>query len=149
MENQAGAVRAVRQGAFTLPCDPATALPLFSPEGERRWVDGWSPDYPSGATDEVGAVWRTALGGDTTWVTTDRTDDRVRYARVSGNGTAGLVEVTCRPAAGGTEVRVTYDLTACTAAGVVALHRFAAGFEDMVRDWRQATTAALAGGPPD
>ena len=138
-------VRAVRQGSFQLPCSPAMALPLFTPEGERRWVGGWHPEYLSGATDEVGAVWRTSIGGDdTTWVTTDRDDDRVRYARISGNGTAGLVEVLCSPAGDGTSVRVTYDLTACTAAGVDALRRFAAEFTDMLEHWRQATTSALA-----
>ena len=138
-------MRAVRQGSFQLPCSPATALPLFTPEGERRWVGGWHPEYLSGATDEVGAVWRTSAGGDdTTWVTTDRDDDRVRYARISGNGTAGLVEVLCSPAGGGTKVRVTYDLTACTAAGADALRRFAAEFTDMLEHWRQATTSALA-----
>lgn len=141
-------VRAVRQGGFPLPCSPASALPLFTPEGERRWVGGWHPEYLSGATDEVGAVWRTSIGGDTTtWVTTDRDDDRVRYARISSNGTAGLVEVQCSPAGNGTSVRVTYDLTACTAAGVDALHRFATDFDDMLERWRQATTSALAGAP--
>jgi hypothetical protein len=140
-------LRAVRQGGFELPCSPATALPLFTPEGERRWVGGWRPEYLSGATDEVGAVWRTSIGGDTTWVTTDRDDDRVRYARVSSNGTAGLVEVLCRPAENGTSVRVTYDLTACTTAGVDALRRFATDFDDMLEHWRQATTSALAGAP--
>jgi len=63
------------------------ALLLFTPDGERRWVGGWHPEYLSGASDEVGAVWRTSHGGDTTWITTDRDDDRVRYARISS--TAG------------------------------------------------------------
>jgi hypothetical protein len=140
-------VRAVREGSFSLPCSPATALPLFTPDGERRWVAGWHPEYLSGTTDEVGAVWRTSLGGDTTWVTTDRDDDRIRYARISSNGTAGLVEVRCQPAGNGTSVRVTYDLTACTAAGVDALNRFTTDFDDMLEHWRQATTSALAGSP--
>src|SRR5215207_1124870 len=140
-------VRAVRQGGFLLPRSPAVALPLFTPEGERRWIGGWHPEYLSGAADEVGAVWRTAVGGDTTWITTDRDDNRVRYARVSDNGTAGLVEVLCSPTENGTSVRVTYDLTACTTAGVDALHRFATDFDDMLEHWRQATAAALAGAP--
>lgn len=146
-EGSAGPARAVRRGSFTVPCDPATALPLFTPEGERRWVEGWQPEYLSGADDEVGAVWRTAHDDEVTWITTDRDDDRVRYARVSGNGTAGLVEVRCSPAGGGTRVQVTYDLTACTAAGFYALQRFATHFEDMLEHWRRATAAVLAGTP--
>jgi hypothetical protein len=146
-EVSAERARAVRQGDFRLPCDPATALPLFTPEGERQWVDGWHPEYLSGADDEVGAVWRTSHDEDTTWITTDRDDDRVRYARISSNGTAGLVEVLCAPTEGGTRVQVTYDLTACTAAGFDALHRFATHFENMLEHWRRATASALARTP--
>ena len=80
--------RITATGSFTLPCDPLIALPLFTPEGERAWVEGWAPTYLSGATDEVGAVWTTATHSHTTWVTVVRTDDRVTYARVSNNGTA-------------------------------------------------------------
>ena len=140
--------RIVRRGEFQLPCKPATALPLFTPEGERQWVGGWHPQYLSGASDEVGAVWRTAHGADTTtWITTDRTDDRVRYARFSNNDTAGLVEVLCTPADGGSRIQVTYDLTAYATAGVHALQRFASDFDDMLEHWRQATTSTLAKPP--
>jgi hypothetical protein len=135
----------VRQGHFPLPCDPASALPLFTPEGERHWVGGWDPEYLSGADDEVGAVWRTSHGEDVTWITTDRDDARVRCGRVSSNGTAGLVDVRCTPADDGTRVVVTYDLTAHTAAGIDALQRFATDFDDMLEHWRRATTAVLAG----
>jgi hypothetical protein len=136
--------RTIQQGEFHLPTAPATALPLFTPEGERRWVDGWDPNYFSTATDEVGAVWQAAAGADSTWVTTDRTEDRVRYARISSNGTVGLVEVVCTPAAGGTSVRVTYDITACSPSAVVSLRQFVDGFADMLAHWQQATTVALA-----
>jgi hypothetical protein len=146
-EGSAELARAVRQGSFPLRCDPATALSLFTPEGERQWVSGWHPEYPSGAKDEVGAVWRTSHDEDVTWITTDRDDDRVRYARVSSNGTAGLVEVRCTPTDGGTTVQVTYDLTAYTGAGVDALHRFATHFDDMLDHWRHATASALATAP--
>ena len=139
--------RAVRQGQFELPCDPTTALPLFTPEGEREWVGGWQPDYLSGVDDEVGAVWRTSHEEEVTWITTDRDDDRVRYARVSSNGTAGLVEVRCTPTDGGTRVQVTYDLTACTAAGLDPLWEFATHFDDMLEHWRQATAAVLQSNP--
>src|ERR1039458_4284454 len=32
-----------RTGSFELPCAADTSFPLFSPEGERDWVKGWSP----------------------------------------------------------------------------------------------------------
>jgi hypothetical protein len=77
-EGSAEPTRAVRRRDFELPRDPATALLPFTLEGDREWVSGWEPEYLSGATDEVGAVWRTSHEQDLTWITTDREDARVR-----------------------------------------------------------------------
>ena len=127
----------MRSGSFEVRLDPVMALPLFTPEGERLWVEGWEPTYLSGATDEVGAVWSTSLGAHTIWVTVMRTGDQVAYARVSDNGTAGLVSVYCEPAySGGTTVHVRYDLTATSIDGVALLEAFAAGFDEMLETWR-------------
>jgi hypothetical protein len=137
--------RVTRSGSFDLPCDPATALPLFTPEGERRWVDGWAPVYHSAATDEVGAVWTTAAGAPTTWVTVVRDDDRVAYARVSADGTAGMVQVRCLASGtGATTVDVTYDLTATDARGQAHLEDFARGYAELLEDWRERTRRVLA-----
>ena len=105
-------------------------------DGER--VSGWEPEYLSGATDEVGAVWRTSDEQDLTWTTTDREDARVRYARISGNGTAGLVEVLCARTDEGTGVQVTYDLTASTPP---------ASTPPAIRD-PTSTTCSNSGDPP-
>lgn len=134
-------------GSFTLPCEPLAALPLFTPEGERAWVEGWAPVYLSEATDEVGAVWTTSTHSPTTWVTVARTDDRVAYARVSDNGTAGMVEVRCVAAPGGTTVHVTYDLTATNAAGSTWLEDFSAAYDDMLEEWRNLTLRHIEGTP--
>lgn len=110
---------------------------LFTPEGERAWVEGWAPTYLSGAIDEVGAVWTTEGHSHTVWVTVVRTDDHITYARASDNGTAGIVDVRCLPAAdGGASVRVTYDLTATSASGSPWLQNVAAGFDGMLQEWR-------------
>jgi hypothetical protein len=130
-------VRIVCRGSFRLAGPPE--IGWFTPEGERAWVDGWDPVYCSGATDEPGAVWTTH---DTTWVTTDRTPTRVRYARVAGNGTAGTVEVVCAPDGAGTEVTVTYDLTATEPRGEAVLRHFESGFAEMLRDWEKGVSRA-------
>jgi hypothetical protein len=133
----AATARITKAGSFELHLHPVMALPLFTPEGERIWVEGWDPTYHSGATDEVGAVWSTSHGARTTWVTVARTEHQVAYARVSDNGTAGLVSVTCEPLnGGGTLVQVTYDLTATSTDGVTRLEQFAAAFDDMLKAWR-------------
>ena len=139
--------RVTLTGSFTLPCDPATALPLFTPEGERAWVDGWDPTYLSDATDEVGAVWTTGAHSHTIWVTVVRTDDQVSYARVSDNWTAGIVTVECLAAEVGTSVQVTYDLTATSTAAATWLEDFSAGYAGMLEDWRNRTGRLLNDSP--
>ena len=140
----AAAIRRITvTGSFTVPCNARTALALFTPEGERSWVEGWAPTYLSGATDEVGAVWTTAAHSHTTWVTVVRADDHITYARVCDNGTAGLVDVRCLDGAGGATVHVTYDLTATSTAGLPWLQHFAAGFDVMLEEWRRLTVPLL------
>ena len=137
--------RFTRSGSFTLPCAPAVALPLFTPEGERAWVPDWTPTFLSGATDEVGVVWTTdANDVPVTWVTVIRDHDHVRYARVSSNGTAGFVDVRCELEKDGTRVHVGYDLSATSDAAGVALVQFADGFDDMLSMWRDLTGRVLA-----
>jgi hypothetical protein len=36
-------VRSTQHGSFELALSADTAFPLFSPEGERTWVEGWDP----------------------------------------------------------------------------------------------------------
>jgi hypothetical protein len=76
-------------------------------------------------------------------VTVTRTEDRVAYARVSDNGTAGIVDVRCVAAPGGTTVHVTYDLTATNTGGSTWLEQFFAGYDDMLEEWRNLTLRLL------
>jgi hypothetical protein len=133
-----------RDGSFTLACDPDTAIALFTPEGERAWVPHWTPTYLSGATDEAGAVWTTDVHGvHVLWVTAIRERRHARYARVSANGTTGLVDVRCEPEADRTRVHVSYDLTATEDAGTEALAELARGYDEMLLSWRDQATRAL------
>jgi len=34
----------IREGSFELDLSAGKALPFFTPEGERAWVNGWDPD---------------------------------------------------------------------------------------------------------
>jgi len=47
----------VREGSFELDTSADKAFPLFSPEGERSWAQGWDPKpvYPPQATVEFKA----------------------------------------------------------------------------------------------
>jgi hypothetical protein len=122
------------------------ALALFTPEGERRWAAGWDPQYPDPRRREgAGAVFTTSHGShETTWVMVDQRPDSVRYARVVHGMTAGTIAVDVLYARdGATRVRVTYDLTALTAAGEAWLEAFAEHFESEIAAWSGEIDAAL------
>jgi len=119
------------------------ALALFTPVGERAWVDGWEPHFPAGELGDgtaPGTTFTTEHDGNRTfWVVVARDDAVVRYARVTPGIAAGLVEVTCRAdPRGGTRVVVTYELTALGDDGEAHLAQFAAGYEDHLADWARA-----------
>jgi hypothetical protein len=127
-----------------LPPDPAMAL--FTAEGERLWADGWEPQYPQADRREgPGAVFTTGHGGHhTTWVMVDHRTEIVRYARVTKGMTAGTVAVeVVRSDERSTEVRVTYDLTALSAAGDCWLDAFDAHYDAEIGAWSTEIAAAL------
>src|SRR5205085_8966476 len=112
-------VRDVCIGRFTLPLAPAEAVPLFTPEGERRWAGpSWDPEYPipgAAAVDAAPGTVFTTDGdhGRATWIVLEHRSDGLRYARVVAEHIAGTIDVACGETAspGETEVTVVYDVT--------------------------------------
>jgi hypothetical protein len=141
--------RRVATGRVPVPLGAADALELFTPEGERRWVDGWDPDY--GGADPAlvpGLVFRTAHGDEvTTWVVVlvDRGAHVVSYARVTPGSRAGTVTVRCVDDSPGRCVaEVTYDLTALSPAGEHALSRLDGdAFGEYLAEWERQIAVAL------
>jgi hypothetical protein len=135
-----------RATEITVGLPPEQAIALFTPEGERRWADGWNPRYPDPRRREgARAVFTTEDEGDqTTWIMVDHGPERVVcYARVEGM-TAGTVAVEVVESRGrSTQVRVTYDLTALTRAGETWLDAFDADYDADIGEWAAAIAAAL------
>ena len=135
-----------RTAEITVSLPSEQAITLFTPEGERRWADGWDPRYPQRDRREgPGTVFITSHGAhQTTWVMVDHGPMGVRYARVTEGMTAGTVavDVVATPERS-THVRVTYDLTALTPAGDVWLESFNADYEDAIGEWATEIAAAL------
>jgi hypothetical protein len=129
-----------------LPADEA--MTVFTARGERRWVEGWAPEFPAGepSEEDEGTVFvTTAHGRSTYWVVAARDSDRVRYARTTPAFTAGTVEVRRRHSdARSTHVDVTYDISALTPQGAVELDAFAARYEQDIGAWEGAIESALA-----
>jgi hypothetical protein len=136
-----------RATGITVALPPEQAVALFTPEGERRWADGWDPHYPEPHRCEgPGAVFTTGHGGhQTTWIMVDHGPGGVRYARVTDGMTAGTVAVdVVGSRERSTQVRVTYDLTALTPAGETWLESFDADYDAAIGDWAAEIAAALA-----
>jgi hypothetical protein len=136
--------------AISVPLPAKEAMLLFTARGERRWAEGWDPDFPAGepTQEDEGTVWITSAGDRSTyWVVAAKDPDRVRYARTTPGFAAGTVEVRLRGSdARRTEVEVTYDLTALTEDGAGELDAFAARYGDEIGEWETAIAAALATG---
>ena len=130
-------------GTLTVEAPPEHAFQLFTAPGERLWIEGWDPAILSGGDGrEKGSVWITEVGGEAAyWVVVDFDAGSLhaRYARIAPDTHAGTVEVSARPAVtGGTEVEVTYDLTALTDAGNRKLAAFdAEAFAAMLAQWER------------
>ena len=125
-----------------LPLDQAWIL--FTPEGERSWVDGWDPHYPGGVvTERPGTVF---LTGPIVWVIVDFEPGRlVRYARTTPGDRAGLVTVRFAVDGAATTATVSYSLAALSASAAADLETFAAGYPEFLASWERAIAASLGG----
>jgi hypothetical protein len=134
-------------GRLTVALAPEQAFSLFTPRGEQDWVAGWKPHFPAPASDDTapGTIFETRADGRiTTWVVVDRTPGRhIRYARVIPGHNAGTVTVTVDDAEGYSDVTVTYELTALTAAAAQQLNEFAADYPTFLHSWQNAIAASL------
>ena len=134
-------MRRVVSGEFELAISAREAIRFFTPEGERSWVPGWNPVYPSGESSEVpGTVFTTDAGGvDTIWVVMN-IDHGVcvsAYSRVTPGHHAGTVMVRCedRPE-GGCVVSVTYDMSLPPGADPTGLNAYDdESFTAMLSEW--------------
>src|SRR3990170_2354548 len=129
-------------------------LPLFTPEGEEAWADGWAPEYLHPATKKTcrDMVFRTRHGGEETlWacVDWDPANGTTRYVRVTPGSRMGFVKVECRAIdAGRTRATVSYDLTALTDQGKQVLAELTdAAFRDMIDGWQAKISAHLKNAP--
>jgi hypothetical protein len=79
----------------------------------------------------------------------DQRPESIRYARVAHGMTAGTIAVdVVGSGENATRVRVTYDLTALTAAGEAWLESFANDYDNMIASWSTEIAAALQASEP-
>ena len=141
-------------GGFELPVSASVGIGFFTPEGERRWVPGWDPSYPSDEPSESSGTVFTTAHGDirTVWIIQeiDREACISVYSRMTPGQHAGTVRVRCedRPA-GHCVVAVEYDMTALVPGHADVLDGFNdEHFDAMMGEWAARVTASLTPGPP-
>ena len=135
-------------GTLRVAAPPADAFRFFTPEGERRWVPGWEPEYlhpPDGALAE-GLTFRTRHNGEETLWMVSRCDGpyEVDYVRVTPGSRIGVVSVRLTPdGASGSSVTGAYRLTALSSAGEATLDAFAAAFPEYLSSWERSINALI------
>ncbi len=138
-----------RSGTVRVAAAVREALYYFTPDGERLWVPGWSPEYlhPHGGRQCQGAVFRTSASGeDTLWMITRLAPDagEAEYVRVTPGSRMGTVSIRCAPEEpAATTVHVTYRLTALSVGGNHVLEAFDRGFDAMMSEWTAAVSGVL------
>lgn len=134
-------------GRIRVGLPPAEAFRLFTARGEQDWAPGWDPHFPSATPDdtEPGTVFETGGHGQRTiWVVTGRQSGRcISYARMTPGDRAGTVTVELSAASGASDVEVTYQLTALSAAAEPGLREFAAGYPAYLQSWQDGISGWL------
>jgi hypothetical protein len=145
----ATARREVQSGRFTLDLPSDEAFKLFTAEGERLWVPGWSPHILGPLPQARGLVFLTGKGAERTiWTVIESDESRglVLYSRVTAGSRAGLVRVRVEADRDGSSVEVTYDMTALSPQREAALDAYSeAGFREMLGTWQHLIAEFLAG----
>jgi hypothetical protein len=145
-------VHVERTGAFRVNRPLAEAFPLFSPEGERRWVNGWLPRYlhprdvPS---DAAVTVFQTNHNNEETlWMVLRYApaEGVAEYVRITPGSRMGVVTVRATERTGVTDVEVTYKLTSLSEAGTRTLQAMTeTSYAAMLQDWERLIHQAIDG----
>jgi hypothetical protein len=141
-----------RKGTLTVELGFEETLDLFTPEGERRWIEDWRPEYlfRAGGGDEIDTVFRTRHGGEETlWIVLDhdREECSAAYSRITPGSRLGTVTVSVEGIdEGSCWVEVCYEMTGLSPAGNAVLKALdARAFRAMLDDWEVRIAALTTG----
>ncbi|MDE2972334.1 MAG: hypothetical protein OXU35_08495 [Acidobacteriota bacterium] len=148
-------VHVEKAGVVAMALSAGEAFPLFSAEGERRWVAGWNPRYPhpAGSCAGEGAVFQTThRGGRTaTWVQTrhEPAAGAASFVYVVPDHHTAIVDVVVTPdGEGRSKALVTYRMTSLSSGGDDFVRAFGETFEDTMAHWGEAIQRHVVEGVP-
>jgi hypothetical protein len=143
------AKQVVRNGNFEIPFAPESVMPLFTPEGHRKWVEGWDakPVFPAGSIEYFpNSVFITGRDSDpVVWTILEAAHDHAEYIHTMGASAVGRIRVQATPASNGCRVSATFIVTALDARGEEVLTHFTeAAFKDRLANWQKRLQAVLS-----
>jgi len=136
--------------SFTVDAPFEQVVPLFGAHEERKWADGWDPQfvYPTPARDQEGMVFRLSHGHDSSvWINTalDLAGGHIQYAHVFNDAMATLIDIHATPQGPRkTAVTVVYERTALAPEANEHLEHFAKGDANGGKEWGAAMNAYFA-----
>jgi hypothetical protein len=143
-----------RKGVVEMMLPPDSSFVLFQAEGERRWVDGWSPEYlfANGSNQGTGTVFTIDEGQkDAVWIVTahDAGQRHVSYAYVIPGVRVAQVDVDVAAANPGySSATVRYRMTSLSEDADDWVRSFAADFDSHMAHWKEAIDAHVVRGVP-
>ena len=132
---------------LSLTASPGKAIELFTPEGERKWAEGWDPVYanvPDARRAGTGTVFITDAHSVRRFWIVDQYDRKaciVRYTVFAPDQSVTRIEVRVTARPGGSIARVTYDRTALNAEADANVEHFALHAHMMQSEWQNAIDA--------
>lgn len=134
---------------FEIAVPVADLFPLFSPEGEKKWVPGWDYHSPAGTTElaEDHVFLTTSHDHGTTeaiWLVKKYEPDAhlVEYYKVEPEDKVGVVRIQCRLISPGkSEVEVGYKYLALSPVGERFISEFnSAVYDAFIGEWQVLLT---------
>jgi len=144
-----------RTGVVAMALPIAEAFPLFSAEGERRWVAGWDPRYlsPNGSHAREGLVFQTIKEGvgTATWVQTrhEPATGVASYVYVIPDHHTAMVDVHVTPdGESRSQASVKYRVTSLSSDADGFVRAFGEDFEGYMAHWAEAIQRHVVEGVP-
>jgi len=131
--------------AFEVDAAITTLFPLFSPEGEKRWVPGWEYENIMGTTElSEGYVFLTRThdhgASDAIWIVKkfDPQEHLVQFYKIEPDEKIGVITVRCTELeADRTRVQVTYKYIALSASAETFVARFSESeYARFIGEWQ-------------
>jgi hypothetical protein len=134
-------------GGFDLECAADTALPFFSPEGEREWTSGWDPKpvFPEKIAFDCDTVFREGAP-EAIWtiVDVDSKSHRAEYVRFAASHSAHIVVKIESIGSIRSHVTVSYTVTAFGEDPDTLLATYSEpAYAAKMQDWKRRISAIL------